>query len=588
MMVRLYDRAFVARLRRAVRERVKNSGKKSAGGKWWKGRGARGGSIGLLYLMFLALNVGRLRANEMANQEEGKQILLCSLSLVLAGAALGQAQKLWRKLTLEGERMVLLFYPIEDRDFYSWATLRFAARTTWVLLAAGGIYFLTTSAGGTGEWILRAAAPILEWLVVLSAAFALVPHLYKYPRWLPLGMYAAGLLLLFAPLQYATTMEPLGWALPTGWVHWLMMNRATKGWAAGICVALVPMAGALSWWLWKRLEQVYCILQQPVHEAADTATAPVTNKPNETPLDLPRANPEEEKLEAELAEELEGEATLPMQAAWRKQRLANLSGDVVQYVLEGSWIQGWDWKALGWIEWMAGWCLNSREKEEAQFLLGPRVPKWSGRWKIAVIATAVAFAAMLPGIGPSNLVAVLAFAVSIGAGLPLLGGQWPATSHGRISGKFSPIFSCYPLSYWTAGWTMWKLNAVRILAWIPLGMMLGILGARSGHMDLAQGCWLVGRGILLLLGLMPILLAGKFSKGTNDTVNLRWSTIPVIGIAMVVLIVEVIFGSAAMMAGGEAAPCGAIAAVAATASGAWALYGVYYERGRADLLRDQP
>jgi hypothetical protein len=242
---------------------------------------------------------------------------------------------------------------------------------------------------------------------------------------------------------------------------------------------------------------------------------------------------------------------------------------------------------LGWIEWAVGHCLNERENSEAQFLLGQKDPNWSGRWKIAVIATAVGFAGTLLGIGTSNLVAALAFAVSIGFGVPLLGGAWPATYQGRISGKLSPIFGCYPLSYWSAGWTMYKLNAVRIVAWVPLGMLIGILGARSARMNLGEGCWVATRGILLFLAVMPILLAGKFSKGTNDTVNLQLTTIPAIVMVIVVLTVEIILGAMAMMVDGVGVPCAAIAGVAAVAWGAWALYGAYYERGGVDLLRER-
>jgi len=591
MKVQLYKRGTVKRLKGAVRERVRSQGKKSAKGKWWKTpAGARG--AGLFYLGFLLINIGRLWLMDAAKHERTQAVVLCSLSLVLAGVTLGQSRGLWGKLTSGGERTVLLFYPMEDGDFYSWATLRFVAKTTWIVVLAAVVYFFAGRATGASAWALRVSAPVAEWLLVLCATLALACHLDKWPRWLPWGMYAAALLLLFLPQQYASTMEPLGFVLPTGWLHWLMVNSATRAWAGWVAVMLVPALGELGWWLWKRLGEVYCALQAPVYEAEDTGTkGTVAEGAGEGLRDLPATLIAEERSEEELLEELAeeelGGATLPMGAAWRKQRLENWSGEVGQYVLQGDWAQGWEWKSLGWIEWAGRLCLNSRENGEAQFLLGPQAPRWSGRWKIAVIATAVAFAATLPGNSSLNVVAALAFAVSIGFGVPLLGGAWPATNPGRISGKFSPIFGCYPLSYWTASWTVYKLNAVRIVAWVPLGMLIGILGARSAHMDLGAGCWLAGRGILLLLALMPVLLAGKFSKGSNDTVNLRLATIPLIGVVIVVLTVEIILGSMAMMMEGVAVPCVAIAGTAAIAWGAWALYGVYYERGRVDLLRER-
>ena len=68
---------------------------------------------------------------------------------------------------------------------------------------------------------------------------------------------------------------------------------------------------------------------------------------------------------------------------------------------------------------------------------------------------------------------------------------------------------------------MFKLNAVRTAAWVPLGLLLGALNARSTQPSLEQGCWTSTKAVLLFLMVMPILLAGKFSKVANDTSNLR-------------------------------------------------------------------
>lgn len=204
-----------------------------------------------------------------------------------------------------------------------------------------------------------------------------------------------------------------------------------------------------------------------------------------------------------------------------------------------------------------------------------------------MISTAVAFAVMMFGLERIYFLAVLATAVAVAVGLPVLGGNWPATRQGRISGKLSPIFGCYPLSYWKAGWTMFKLNAVRTAAWVPLGLLLGALNARSTQASLEQGCWTSTKAVLLFLMVMPILLAGKFSEVTNDTSNLRLRLLPfVAGIIFIVIVLTVLAGIALLVVPGLwALPV--LAAIGLVSWGSWAAYGWYYDRAQVDLLRER-
>ena len=133
---------------------------------------------------------------------------------------------------------------------------------------------------------------------------------------------------------------------------------------------------------------------------------------------------------------------------------------------------------------------------------------------------------------------------------------------------------------------MYKANAVRTAAWLPLGLMIGVLYAKISHTTLVDGCWLVVRAVLLVLALTPILLAGKFSKVTNDTLNLRLRLIPLLGIFLVVIFAAVTFGAGALMASGWW-PVLFLGIVAGVSWASWAAYGWYYERGQADLLREQ-
>lgn len=576
MIVSLYDSGLVRRLKHAAKERIRRNRRTSVRGRWWKGGGS--GRTTLWWLWLLA-NAVRLLARP-ENAAQLKACILSGTSLALAGVALGWARTLGEKLTTDGARIVLLFHPISDRDFFGWASLRFVARSLWILVAAAVIYFLTNDAAGAEGWILRIAAPFAEWLVVLCAVFALARHADKYPRWMPVALYITSAALLLAPDRLLGTVRPLSLALPTGWLHLFMTDPRAQKWRAWVVLGALGSLSALFVWLWNRLQLLYCKEEGAVREQQELAAE--------------RAEQTEDKEsslhETELQEELElpvRTAALPMQAAWRKQTLTNWGEKATEYIWQRDWLRLWNWEELPPVERLAGWCLNQREKGEAQFLLGPKPPAWSERWKAAVISTAVAFAVMMFGLERIYFLAVLSTAVAVAVGLPVLGGNWPATNQGRISGKLSPIFGCYPLSYWKAGWTMFKLNAVRTAAWVPLGLLLGALNARSTQASLGQGCWTSTKAVLLFLMVMPILLAGKFSKVTNDTSNLRLRLLPfVAGIIFIVIALTVLALIALLVVPGLwALPV--LAAIGLVSWGSWAAYGWYYDRAQVDLLRER-
>jgi len=133
---------------------------------------------------------------------------------------------------------------------------------------------------------------------------------------------------------------------------------------------------------------------------------------------------------------------------------------------------------------------------------------------------------------------------------------------------------------------MFKANAVRTAAWVPLGLVIGVLNATTSHTLITAGCWLVARAVLLFLAAAPILLAGKFSKGTNDTLNMRLRMIPLLGLFLVVIFLIVTLGAGVFMAD-DWWPILFLAGVHLVSWAAWAAYGWYYNRAQVDLLREQ-
>jgi hypothetical protein len=512
------------------------------------------------------------------------------MSVAFAGLALSRAQKMAELLTVGAERRVLWFYPISNRDFFRWGILRFVARSTWIVILAAVVYVVARDATGFNGWVVRITAPLAEWLVVLCIALALVRRVDVLPKWLPLAFYVVAGLILFAPDRYGKAATPLASALPTGWLHVVLMNREAQEWTGWIAMGGVFALGFLCWQLLKRLETISCREEAAIQEAASGMEE--STRPAEEAQDVidrfaaEQARAEEEQA-SEAAIEAAGEAVLPIQAAWQRHRFENWGSEVGEVVRQGQWLKRWNWNAMRPIERVAGWCLNEREKGEAQFLLGPMTPRWSNRWPTSAIATAVGVAATITGATwEFNMVSVLAFGVSIASGVPVLGGAWPATNQGRISGKFSPIFGCYPISYWTAGWIMFKANAVRTAAWVPLGVVMAVLYARTAHTTFADGCGLLARAVLLFVALSPILLSGKFSKVTNDTLNLRLRALPLVGLFLAVIFAVATFGAGVFLASGWW-PVVFLGLAALLSWAWWAVYGWYYQRGQVDLLREQ-
>ncbi len=578
-MVRLYDGKLLRRLRSAAKARARRSGRKSSRGRWWK---AGGGGGKWLWLVWLLANLARIVAGK-AGSEYWKTSLLGGMSLAFAGLSLSRARKMAELLTVGVERRVLWFYPLGDRDFFQWATFHFVARSTWIAVVAGIVYFVASIGTDVNGWAVAIAGAIAEWLVVLCIAVAMARHVDKLPRWLPLGLYIAAGLMLFVPEPSGKTATPLASALPTGWLHIVMTNPRAKEWASWVTACAIPALGLLCWWLLKQLQIIYCHQEVPAMEQNARPAEEQRDVMERVAAEQARA---EEEEASEAAMDAAGEAVLPIQAVWRKERLENWGSEVGEVIRQRRWLNGWNWEAMRPVEQVVGWCLNEREKGLAQFLLGPVMPTWSNRWRTAAIATAVGVAAVAAGTWQFNMVAILALAVSIGSGVPVLGGAWPATNQGRISGKLSPIFGCYPLSYRSAGLVMFKANAVRTAAWLPLGLTIGVLNARTAHTTIGYSCWLAARAILLFLSLMPIVLAGKFSKVTNDTSSLRLRTIPLLGLLVIVISVVAILGAGVFMASSWR-PVIFLAGAALVSWLSWAAYGWYYEHGQVDLLREQ-
>ena len=576
MIARLYDRGMVRRLKSAAKARGRQWGIK-VGARWWNPGRSIGNNLWVIWLIAVA---GRAIANNAANSLVWDKDLLASASMLFIGLSLSLAKRLSRLLTIGEERQVLWFYPMSNRDFFRWTAWHFLVRTTGITIIAGAIYFV---AANTRAWYGVGIAAIAEWCIVLCIALAITRHVDKLPRWLPTTLYFIAGLMFFVPNAYQESTGYFVFVLPTGWPGVLLTAHWTNQMALVIIEGATLVLGICCCLLLRHLEREFVGHELPepmntdeLEEHRQDAIAGYAIKEEQT----------DERILDELESEVTGEATLPLQTNWRIQKLQNWSDAANKLVSQAKGFSRWNWNAMAPIERAVGWCLDDHEKGTAQFLLGPVAPSWSTRWRTAAIATAIGVAASSAPKGGLDTVSLMAFTVSVCVGLPILGGLWPATTQGRISGRFSPIFGCYPLSYWEAGWVIYKANVIRTVAWSPLGILAAVLTAGSRHTNFGHSCWLVVRGMLLFVSILPLLSAAKFSKVTNDTANFRWRIMPLVGLAIFLLAAIGISGIFVLETDGGW-PYVLLAGTSAMCWAGWAGYGLYFERGQVDLLREK-
>jgi hypothetical protein len=115
--------------------------------------------------------------------------------------------------------------------------------------------------------------------------------------------------------------------------------------------------------------------------------------------------------------------------------------------------------------------------------------------------------------------------------------------------------------------------------------VMGAFAGLSYGSGAGIAAWLVLKGVLVYAVATPLLSAGQFSKSTNDTSNLRLATLPLVGFALLIVLMLVTAGIMTM-ALPMALAFVSLGVTLAISVGAWWLYGRYYERGQVDLLRE--
>ena len=568
--MRLYSLELLWRLRRAVRQRVRKSRSLRRRARWWRRSFKLDRPAVYEPLLIVAL------ASAIAiHREKGNAWLLACLTLYCSATAVLRSRQLQSLMTTSPERWLFHFYPLSDAHFFDWGLQGFLWKTVRIWLACG-VVFAFVFESRNEPWFWKAAAfATLEWLVTLAVIMALAAYVYGINKWVPAGLYLATIVVFYAgPLPYIASIYPVLQFLPAGWVDFVIAVFHGRVFEWISLITLMALAACSVWIL---------IIKFRARIVAEGAPE-LVNDPEHEPKEQSIGVPGEDARFEELMDGEEAEPARP-QTEWQNLRLQLVGASVEKQILSRDWLAPRNWSAEAWLERMTGAWLTKEEKTTAEFLLGGAAVHWHELWRASVIVAGVASVLFVAGLPSTYVMGILAGGLSALLGVPVLGGSWPATSPAWLSGKFSPLHGCFPLEYRTACHVMWKINLVRTAAWMPVGVIMGAFAALSYGTGAGIALWLVLKGVLVYAAAIPLLSAGQFSKSTNDTSNLRLATVPLIGFALLIVLMLVTAGIMTMALPAAFALV-SLCVTFAISLGAWWIYGKYYERGQVDLLRE--
>jgi hypothetical protein len=247
-------------------------------------------------------------------------------------------------------------------------------------------------------------------------------------------------------------------------------------------------------------------------------------------------------------------------------------------------LKGADWSRLGWIERIVAASLTDREKVVAEFMQASELGTWSKKWRIAAVVTAVGAAIALAS---PTLPSWLFFLPMVFAGFmsaPIVGGLWPGFNGLFVSGFVLPAYASFPIGYGEISRVMLKTNVIRALTWAPLAIIYAAALARRLGYSFEYGSAIGCDVVLILIALQPVVVAGHFSAGSNDTRQINRQTILFFSFALVLLIIVLVAIFMMFIVPTLLVQAIAIAVVFTMSLAGWAGYKLLLERGRIDLL----
>lgn len=515
--------------------------------RWWRRnrnlRAALGSAGFLAVLLFAVGSSGRPLA------------LLNVVALYASGTALFRCVTYYGRVLCGYDRAVLIALPVLDDDYLQHETHVFfrswAGALTVFVLAYGA--YATVYGKLWHDWSAVLVAAILQTLTAICIGTAVVAY---RPTWAGastiIPFYGLMIACLYLPedglrfLWSATLITPAGWV-----AHGFAALVGGPGSAERFFLIPAFVVSAALPFAWRRLRSRFAMELASPGDWFETIGAPNLYDTGEL---APAAD-----------------APGDSQLAHTDLRLAQV-------------LQGRDWDRMGWIERAVGSWLTGRQKVVAEFMLADDLGTWSKKWRTATIVTMVGTVLTVATQSLPSWIVFLPMVVAGFMAAPVLGGSWQGFKGTFTSGFILPVYASFPLGYGEISRVMLKTNLIRIVTWAPLAIVYAAALARRLGYSFEYGSLIGLDVVLLLLVLQPLMAAGHFSSGTNDTRQLNWHTFLFFGGALVLLVSMLVAAFMMFIVPTLLVQALAVSALLAMSTTAWAAYKWLLEHGQIDLL----
>jgi len=559
--VKLYSREFLRALRRNARIRIKSSKTLRREHRLHR---RRIGRISVRPVVFYPLCIAAALSVIFGASGDKPDLPFVVIALYSTGTVVLRSRTFFNRLHGPGELAVFFGLPISDETFFRMQWKKFLLRSVWLFLFTFLLYFLDaiqTPGPLPLQIAIAGLAALAQWALVVALVAMIVNLRHPWLYWSALALYGMAVVGAFAPPTVSHTLFAFTAILPAGWINSAIIGMLNGNASALFWLTPVALIVSVSFWKVEQLRREYAPKLLVYAGLADTTSPEDAQIP---------------EVETEALPEIEQE---PLE-------MVSLVGPSHSAAMTASAALSLDWDTFWLIERLAGLWLTKEEKSIADFLLAGRLGQWSSRWGKALYFTiASILCALLIPVAPTCLTIGAAVIAALLAA-PVLGGEWPGLSRIMISMKQSCVIAFYPVTYWQASRVMLKINLVRLLAYVVLlfPTVLALFwrsgaGWRQG-VSMAGGIWMWL--VVLQLGAVAV----QHSQGTNDTRTYTGATITFF-LFVVLLIVALLAGIFVLFIP-DASVGGVLSAIIAAPFLllAWWTYGLVYNRGRIDLMRE--
>jgi hypothetical protein len=568
--VKSVDRYVFVRLRDRARSRAQQSP------RLWKEykrrrRARPGGRLTLpLWLARLIWPLALLVMLPGILQRVGPASLLAMLALYCSGTIFLRAADLRNRLYRSTELVVALHYPLHDRDFFRWQLREWLISCLPLFLLSAASYSRVAVYGNAGTALASAVlGGLAQTAIVITLSLTQALWLTRIPTQPALALYALIAGIFFFPKELAWLGGQALAVLPAGWVNlWLASSQI--GTSGVILILLgVGLLAAVDAWIVRSLEKRYprtdvtLVLQHAFDdEAADELASASTN-------------------------ENENSAAFGRDYAVAQERFASLHNRTI--VAEQLTTATFDWNAGDWTTRIAGRWLTPRQRLVAEFLSASTIDTWKGRLKGAVQLTALGvFLCAIPLAVPLWL-SLCVFIIAAFTGAPVLGGTWAGLTPGWFGfARLQPLAG-YPVGYVEASLSVMKLNAVRLLGFVPLALTAGLVIGWRYFGQPTTGLLISAQIVLTAFAVQPYCTLFLHSGGTNDTKRLNWTSLSFACTLIANAVIFIAIGIACFVFNRSLLTwiLGPPAMVLVSLS-MWRFYGLLYSRHQIDLIPAAP